>query len=150
MKRINVLFLAFTLIFIACSKSTLEDKAIERISKLTDESLGGVVKSHSTDNYETVFCDDSICIIHYDVNYTTFSDERISFKAEYYIMWDVSESGNPKLVETDYDLSEKKSIIDRASKFFEQPVLKLDDAAYKLRASAGVFDFFIWNEINGD
>lgn len=148
MKALNILFLSAILILSSCSKPILERKAMERIPKALTERLGGKVKNHDASNFEIVFCDDSLCIVHYDLNVASFSDEKLTTRCEYYIMRTFSKDEHWNLVECTYSLSDRKSIIDRVSKECERPVMELEDASHQIRYNAITLDFFRLVKIN--
>ena len=142
MKTLHYLLIAaIATLFVACSEPTLEKTAKERISSHMKEAIGKNSKYFNIDNYETVFTDDSIYVVQYEVHAENYSGDKATLKMEYYIMW--STLKEPKLVESFYILGDKKSVVDRVIDFSEG---KLPDEPQKkahfIRTIAPALDAF--------
>lgn len=142
MKTVHYLLIAaIATLFVACSEPTLEKTAKERICSHMKEALGARNKSIEVNNIETVFSDDSICILHYDLDAENFSGDKASFKMEYYILWTTLKE--PCLKECFYFLEDKKSIIDRVIKFTDGKLPEEHKKrAHSLRVFAPALDAF--------
>lgn len=141
MKRINILLtIAIATLFVACSKPSLEDKAKERIRFHMDKIFSGTAKYYEVRNFETLFADDSVCIIQYDVYAENYSRENATLTMEYFILWTLKK----ELVEDFYILEKNKSsIMDRISKFYEGQLPKeKSERSHSIRASIPAFQAF--------
>lgn len=153
MKRINILLtIVIAVVFAACSKPSLEDKAKERIRPLIDSTISGSeVVSYSITEEEVVYSGDSICIIHFDINATNDYGEKHTESMEYVIMWTVRSSRMPKakLKEVVRPISRtKKPLLTFTKDFFHEPLP--DDKVEKermLRIAGPTIFFFSWKDV---
>lgn len=145
MKKIFIAFVAT--LFVACSGPSLEKKAKERIVHHMQEAIGNNAKKFNIGNYETIFSDDSICVIQYDVNAENFSGDNATLNMEYYILWTTTKEH--RLVECFYVLDNKKSVIDRVIDFSDGKIPEeRQKKAHFFRAIAPALDAFSIHNIN--
>ena len=146
MKQINtILTFAVATLFVACGKpsqkESLEEKAMERARLYTEAAIGDRAKTLEITDFETIFSDDSVCIIQYDAKAESYSGETATLNMEYYILWTISKER--KLVENFYILDGKKSLMDRTISFFEGDFPKDDSIrSIRLRICGSALDAF--------
>lgn len=80
-----------------------------------NKALAGSAKNLEIHNFETLFADDSVCIMQYVVDAENYSGDKATLYMEYFLLWTID---NPKLVEDFYEMSETKSIMDKVNKFY--------------------------------
>ena len=137
MKRINILLTIIAILLASCSKPSLEDKAKERIRFHVDKIFSGNAKHYEVRDFETLFADDSVCVIQYDVYAENYSREKATLTMEYFILWTLKK----ELVEDFYILEgNNSSVMDKVSKFYEGQLPKeKPERSHSLRASIPAF-----------
>lgn len=142
MKRLNILIaIVIATLFVACSKPTLEDKAKERIKMHMDNAFGDKTKTMTLSNLETIFTDDSVCVVQYSVDCKNFSGDEATLRMEYYIMWTAVK--DKSLVESFYVLDTKKSLLDRVANFCDGSLPKEEsERSHALRVFGPAIDSF--------
>lgn len=138
MKRINILLsIVIAALFVACSKPSLKDVAIER-SKMYFNTYDRFVNVD--------FSSDSICVINRHATFVE-DEDSVGTPSEYYIMWTTGE--NSKLVECYYEIStERDFLVNSTFELFG----KDDDEYFKneqksLRMWATHRDDDVWKEV---
>lgn len=151
MKRIDILFVVIiTALLSACSGHSLDSQARERAKTHIKNVLSDRVKKYDIQDIEIVYSGDSLCVIQYKLDGENFSGEKANISMEYYIMWTPrNRKESPKLVETFYPLSEKKSILDRVPEMFKDAPLPKDksEKEHTIRVAASVLDFFVLSDV---
>lgn len=104
MKKINILTaIIVAVLFTACSKPTLEERAKERAKALLQAALkDSEVSSYEMQNEKTDFSGDSLYILQFDVCARSVYGETSITPMEYVIGWTVA---NPSLYEALYPIS---------------------------------------------
>ena len=110
MKRINILTaIIAAVLFTACSKPTLEDRAKERSKSMLEAALkDSEVSSYELQNEKIDFSGDSLCILQFDVCAHSVYGETSTTPMEYVIGWTIaSKERKPELQEAIYPISRK-------------------------------------------
>lgn len=124
MKKI-IFILSLVLVLLSCS-SEMENKAKDQMEK-TIKEIAKNPESIKLSNIETVYCDDSICILHFNMIAQNGFGGYSNNKEEYILFKDYNDDDSTKAIYEEYIMN-----IDQDNKEGIEPAMKIAKGIYKI------------------
>lgn len=123
-KLFTVLSVAFTILFCSCT-SSIERKAKKEMKRKMTE-VAKIPESVKITNLNTVYVDDSLCVLHYDFAGKNSYGAVVKNREEFIYL--VDEDGSFAYY---HDIDDNESVLEKAKETYQESLPKMTEERYK-------------------